>query len=263
MGRVAKTPFMNYPESVAEALEEIGASERLPDDGLIILKPNLVNTDGPPVTTPVEMVEAVYHYCRERCSAEIAIGDGCGSGRTSDTFRANGYGAMARREDIQLIDFNFCDTVEVSNPNAHVLKTFHMPEIVPDAFLVSLPILKDHCFTTTTIAMKNLFGIAPQNHYGGSWNKSRLHSPSSHRSVVDICTYKKPDLCVVDAVVALEGMHLYGTPRRLNTILASFDPVAVDAEGSRMMGHDPWTIEYLRLADGVLGEIPAIELASV
>jgi uncharacterized protein (DUF362 family) len=73
--------------------------------------------------------------------------------------------------------------------------------------------------------------------------------------VVDVCLYKRPDLCVVDAVTALAGMHLSGTPRKLKTILAGFDPVAVDAEGSRMMGHDPEEVEYLTLADGVLGNI--------
>jgi uncharacterized protein (DUF362 family) len=73
--------------------------------------------------------------------------------------------------------------------------------------------------------------------------------------VVDVCLYKKPDLCVVDAVVALAGMHLAGTSKKLRTILAGFDPVAVDAEGSRMMGHDPRDLEYLALADGLLGSI--------
>jgi uncharacterized protein (DUF362 family) len=59
----------------------------------------------------------------------------------------------------------------------------------------------------------------------------------------------------VDATVALAGMHLSGTPRNLGLILAGFDPVAVDAEGSRLMGHDPHRIEYLQLADGRLGAI--------
>jgi len=80
------------------------------------------------------------------------------------------------------------------------------------------------------------------------------------RSVVDVCLYKRPGLCVVDAVTALTGMHLAGTPRRLGTILASFDPVAVDAVGSEMLGHDPAGLEYLTLANGVLGDMDQIEL---
>ncbi len=156
---------------------------------------------------------------------------------------------------MQLIDFNSAPAVKLRRDDTLQLKEFYLPEIARDAFIISLPILKDHCFTVTTIAMKNMFGLAPAPYYEGSWNKSRLHSPSTHKSVVDICLYKRPDLCVVDAVVALAGMHLSGTPTELGLILASFDPVAVDAEGSRLMGHKPQRIEYLTLANGRLGDM--------
>ena len=123
-----------------------------------------------------------------------------------------------------------------------------------------MPVLKDHSFTRTTVAMKNMFGLAPAPHYAGSWNKSKLHSPSTHKSVFDVCLYRRPDLCVVDAAVALRGSHLAGTPARLGLILAGDDPVAVDAVGSRLLGHDPRRIEYLTLADGVLGSLDGIEI---
>jgi uncharacterized protein (DUF362 family) len=140
------------------------------------------------------------------------------------------------------------------------LREFHMPEVAREAFLISLPVLKDHSFTKTTISMKNMFGLAPAPFYNGSWNKSRLHSPSTHRSVFDVCLYKRPDLCVVDASVALTGMHLAGTPVKLGLVLASFDPVAADAVGSRLLGHDPAKIEYLKLANGKLGSMDGIEI---
>jgi hypothetical protein len=40
---------------------------------------------------------------------------------------------------------------------------------------------------------------SPGTFYAGSWNKSKLHSPSTDKSVVDVCLYKKPNLSVVDA----------------------------------------------------------------
>jgi uncharacterized protein (DUF362 family) len=172
------------------------------------------------------------------------------------------YEDLARRYNIDLIDFNECETTKLKDPSCHVLKEFHIPKITLEAFIISIPVLKDHSFTVTTIAMKNMFGIAPASHYKESWNKSKLHSPSTHRSVVDICCYKKPDLCVVDAVTALHGMHLSGTPLHLNTILASFDPVAVDAVGSEMLGHDPREIEYLQLANGQVGSMDDIDIVN-
>jgi len=167
--------------------------------GLIIIKPNLTNSSPPPVTTNVAAAEAVYQYCRAYTKTEIVIGEGCGSGSTSDVFSALGYADLAKKYSIKLIDFNKAETVVLENSNALQLKHFSIPVIVRDAFVISLPVLKDHSFTATTIAMKNMFGVAPAKFYAGSWNKSKLHSPSTDKSVVDVCLYKKPDLSVVDA----------------------------------------------------------------
>ena len=260
MSEVAKVRFSDYRASVSTALDLIGAGKRLPDDKLIIIKPNLTNADGPPVTTPVAAAEAVYLYCRAHCKAEIAIGEGCGSGVTRDTFQANGYTALAEKHGLRLLDFNQEPAAMLRRDDALQLKQFYLPRIALNAFIISLPILKDHSFTKTTIAMKNMFGLAPAPYYEGSWNKSKLHSPSTHKSVADVCLYKRPDLCVVDAVVALSGMHLAGTPKNLDLILASFDPVAVDAVGSELLGHDARKIEYLRLANGVLGSMENVRI---
>jgi len=255
MSGVSQVQFDSYESSIAKALDLIGAAERLPRSGRILIKPNLVNADGPPVTTPVAAAEAVVAYCRRHSPAEVAIGEGCGSGETRDAFEANGYADLARTRGLRLIDFN-ADPGEVSRrADALVWKELHLPAGIREAFVISLPVLKDHSFTVTTVAMKNMFGIVPAPHYRGSWNKSRLHSPSSHKSVFDVCLHRPPDLCVVDASVALTGMHLAGTPRQVGLILAGFDPVAVDAAASSLLGHDPRQIEYLRLAHGVLGDM--------
>jgi uncharacterized protein (DUF362 family) len=267
MSKVAKVKFIDYNQSVAKALDLTGAGQKLPKNGLIILKPNLTNSDPPPVTTPVEIVEAVYLYCKScRPAAEIAIGEGCGKGDTGKVFDSLGYTALSKKYNIRLIDFNKSKPVLLKNPKAFQLKEFFIPEIVLNAYVISIPVLKDHSFTKTTIAMKNMFGLAPspfyKDTYRGAWNKSKLHSPSTHKSVVDVCTYKKPDLSIVDAVNALCGMHLAGTEKKLGLILASFDPVAVDAVGSELLGHNPQTIEYLKLADGLLGNMNNIKIAT-
>lgn len=255
MSTVAKVKCANYTSSVAKALDLIGAATRLPGDRLIVIKPNLTNSSPPPVTTSVDVVEAVYRYCRDHTQAEIIIGEGCGSGRTQDVYAELGYVDLAGRYGIRLVDFNDGKTVTVENGRALQLKQFHIPKMVIDAFVISVPVLKDHSFTKTTVALKNMFGIAPSKFYAGSWNKSKLHSPSTDRSVVDVCLYKSPGLSVVDAAVALKGSHLSG--RHVNTgyILASFDPVAVDAAASELLGHDPSRLRYLKLANGLLGSM--------
>jgi len=260
MSIVAKIKNTDYTVAVAKALDAIGAGDRLPDDQLIIMKPNLTLADAPPVTTHPDAARAVLEYCRAHSSAEIAIGEGCGTGTTDEVFEATGYADLARQYGLRTIDFNTAPAVKLSDPDALQLKEFHLPTVAQDAFIISLPVLKDHCFTVTTIALKNMFGLAPGRFYQGCWNKSQLHDPSTHKSVVDICRYKAPDLSVVDATVALTGMHLSGVPKAFGVILASFDPVAVDAVGSEMLGHDPNRIEYLQLSNALHGSMDDIEL---
>jgi uncharacterized protein (DUF362 family) len=262
MSQVAKVKFVDYQSSIARTLDLISAGVSLPQDRLIIIKPNLTNSSPPPVTTSVHAAEAVYKYCKAHTDAKIAIGDGCGSGKTPDVYKTLGYTELAQKYGIELLDFNEAETVTLENKNAFQLKTFHIPKIVQNAFIISLPVLKDHSFTETTIAMKNMFGIAPGKFYAGGWNKSKLHSPSTDKSVVDICMYKKPDLSVVDASVALEGMHLSGTHKKLGLILAGFDPVAVDTLGSELLGHNPKKLEYLTLANGLLGSMDNIQIVT-
>jgi uncharacterized protein (DUF362 family) len=260
MSKVAKIRFTRYGESIPRALDLLGAAHALPQSGLIIIKPNLTNSSPPPVTTSVHAVKAVYAWCRERTGGEIAIGEGAGTGRTHDVYAALGYADLAARHGLRLLDFNNGQTVKLQRPDAIALKEFHLPAVALDAFIISVPVLKDHTLAKTTIAMKNMFGLAPGSHYGGAWNKSKLHSPSTNESVADVCLYKRPDLSVVDASVALQGGHLSGKKKHLGLILAGIDPVAVDAVGSRLLGHEPEWVHYLTLAEGRLGTMRDIEI---
>jgi uncharacterized protein (DUF362 family) len=258
LSRVSRVSFTNYEQSVADALNRINTADQLPQHGLIVIKPNLTNSSPPPITTSIEAVEAVYRYISRHTKADVMIGEGSGSGSTMDVFEQLHYREFADEKQIHLIDFNRDASILSRSEGTFNLDMFHMPKILQEAFIISVPVLKDHCFTTTTIAMKNMFGIAPAPFYAGSWNKSKLHSPSSHQSVFDVCLHKNPSLCVVDASIALSGGHLWGTKKKLGYILASFDPVAVDAAGSELLGHDPRNIEYLSMSNGVLGSMDDI-----
>jgi len=64
MSQVTKVKFVDYKSSIARALDLIGAGIQLPQQGLIIIKPNLTNSSPPPVTTSVAAAEAIYNYCK-------------------------------------------------------------------------------------------------------------------------------------------------------------------------------------------------------
>lgn len=121
---------------------------------------------------------------------------------------------------------------------------------IPDAFpgtnIVHLPTVKCHIYTTTTGAMKNAFGglLNTHRHYTHSW---------IHETLVDLLVIQKEIhagiFAVMDGTTAGNGPGPRTMmPEEKNVILASADQVAIDAVAATLMGFDPLSIKYLRLA---------------
>ncbi|HTX93027.1 MAG TPA: DUF362 domain-containing protein [Anaerolineales bacterium] len=149
-----------------------------------------------------------------------------------------------RKEDMHWVEYK---------PKAKMLALDHIyPEgiRIPDYFIgkniVHLPTVKDHIYTTTTGAMKNAFGglLSKYRHYTHSW---------IHETLVDLLAIQKeihPGLfAIMDGTTAGNdaGPRLMD-PVVKNVILASADQVAIDAVAAKMMGFDPMSIRYIRLA---------------
>jgi hypothetical protein len=148
----------------------------------------------------------------------------------------------------------------------HVLDTIYPEGItIPDYFfgknIVHLPTVKCHIYTTTTGAMKNAFGglLNTKRHYTHSW---------IHRTLVDLLAIQKEIhtgiFAMMDGTTAGNGpgpRTMY--PETKNVILASADQVAIDAVAAKLMGFDPLSLEYIRVAhqDGLgVGDVREIEL---
>jgi uncharacterized protein (DUF362 family) len=165
-----------------------------------------------------------------------------------------------RTEDMRWIHYQ---------PKAKMLALDHIyPEGIrlPDYFLgkniVHLPTVKTHMYTTTTGAMKNAFGglLSKYRHYTHTW---------IHETLVDLLAIQKeihPGIfALMDGTTAGNGAG----PRMVqpvvkNIILASADQVAIDAVAAKLMGFDPLSIKYIRLAheQGLgIGNPREIELA--
>src|SRR5204863_5596070 len=122
----------------------------------------------------------------------------------------------------------------------------HIPDFFFGKNIVHLPTTKCHIYTTTTGAMKNAFGglLNTRRHYTHSW---------IHETLVDLLAIQKEIpaglLANMDGTTAGNGpgpRTMY--PEIKNVILASGDQVAIDAVSARLMGFDPLTIDYIRMA---------------
>jgi uncharacterized protein (DUF362 family) len=182
----------------------------------------------------------------------------------------NHYVPLFKKYDIPVL-YNFKEQdmrwVEY-RPKArmHVLpKIFPEGIHIPDYFLgkniVHLPTVKCHIYTTTTGAMKNAFGglLATKRHYTHSW---------IHRTLVDLLAIQKEIhtglFAIMDGTTAGNGPG----PRTMipvikDYMLASSDQVAIDAVAAKMMGFDPMSLEFIKVAhdDGLgVGDPRDIEI---
>jgi uncharacterized protein (DUF362 family) len=176
----------------------------------------------------------------------------------TDAFKGedlNGYTPIFRAYDIP-VRYNFKPedmswSVYEPKSKLHVLHEI-FPEgiLIPDDFhgtnIVHLPTVKCHIYTTTTGAMKNAFGglLNTKRHYTHSW---------IHQTLVDLLKIQKEIhsglFAVMDGTTAGDGPG----PRTMrpvtkNVMLASDDQVAIDAVAAQMMGFDPMSLDYIRLA---------------
>ena len=88
------------------------------------------------------------------------------------------------------------------------------------------------------------------------WPKNVLHHAGIPQSILDINAAVKPQLAIVDGIVAMEGDGpIMGKACNAGVIVIGTNPPAVDATTTRLMGIDPWRIGYLVEASGRLGPI--------
>lgn len=253
-------PFVDEKQSLRAALEAVGAPGVLSGQKRILIKPNLINDSPPPVTVPVSAVEALIALIREWSGAEILVGEGAGSATldTPEVFQSLGYEAMARRLDVALIDLNTSHLRSFRRKECRVFPEIWLPGILFETFVISFAALKAHSLATVTLAMKNMIGCAPPSCYqkGGHWKKSAFHA-RMHRAIFELNCYRAPDLSVIDGRSGLAEYHLGGPEcdPPVRKWVAGFDPVAVDAAGSNLLGVDWKTVEHIRMADGILGHV--------
>ena len=121
-----------------------------------------------------------------------------------------------------------------------------IPAIYPGRQIVHLPTVKTHGHAVMTGSVKNSFGglLREVRHYAHKY---------MHEVLVDLL-YMQRELhpgvfTVMDGTVAGDGAGPRTMiPRVKNLLLAASDSVAIDAIAARLMGFDPLSIPFLRMA---------------
>lgn len=268
-GLVYVRSFTNWRESVAPLLVASRLLERLGSLTTILIKPNLVKNMAPPATTPVALVGEIVGYLQEnRPDLRIIIAEGTGDKEydTAYMFRELGYVKLAEEYGLELLDLNEAPLRRLTLPHCHRWPELYLPEILFDAFLLSVPVLKAHSMSEVTLTMKNMLGCAPPSHYqcGGRWKKSAFHE-RIQEALLDLNRYRTPDFTLLDGTIGMPEAHLWGPhchpPHR--KLAASADPVAIDAYGTTLLKRDWREIGHIRDAHGELGRAEPLTVITV
>jgi uncharacterized protein (DUF362 family) len=222
----------------------------------VFLKPNLVEYwPDKAINTDPRLVAATAEAMLRAGAREVVVGEGPGHRRDLE-YLLEGTGMRDVLSDLRLrfVDLNLDDVRRVPlKCNYSNLGDIWLPvEVLQSDYVVSMPKLKTHHFTGMTASMKNLFGVVPGAVYG--WPKNVLHFRGIEQSIVDLAATVRPQLAIVDGVLAMEGDGpIMGRPRQLGFVGMGTDLVAVDATCARAIGLEPDRIPYISVSAEFLG----------
>jgi uncharacterized protein (DUF362 family) len=194
--------------------------------------------------TDVKVVEALINLVlREDRNLSIKIVESDSESKFADeAFEKFGYKSLEEKMrksgvDVSLVNLSHSPTAPVKLDGLY-FKDAELPNLITGSkYFVSVAVAKTHYLTFITGTLKNLFGLLPRK------NQSFYHA-NINEVIVDLNRLVRPDLCIVDARVGLEGWEGPKT-RRLNAFILGRKPVSVDATMARVMGFKPERIRHL------------------
>ena len=237
--------------ALTQVLEPLGGLEWVQPGMKIVIKANLVSAMKPDkaATTHPALLAALTRLLIAR-GASVVIGDSPG-GLYNAAFLNRVYAATGMREAEEagaVLNHNFSQNT-ADFPEAHIAKHFTYTAYLDEAdAIISFCKLKSHGMMSLSAATKNLFGVIPgtmkpEYHF-------RYPDPMDFAGmIVDLNSYFKPRLFLVDAVQTMEGNGpTAGTPRYMGALLAGTDCHKVDLVCAKLIGLDPMAVPTLRSA---------------
>jgi len=239
------TIYGSDPTNMTKALlEAIDFENLLPDkNASIALKPNLVVavTADSGATTHPEIVVAIIEFLQNKGYSDISIVESAWIGdSTKEGFRINGYHQIRDRYNVPLIDVKDDRYIKktIGKITMEVSQT-----ILETDFLISLPVLKGHCQTAMTCALKNMKGCLSDR------SKRLFHTLGLHNPIAALNVVRSADLVIVDSLNGDLDFEEGGNPVETNRMFAARDSVLCDSYGASLLGFELKDIPYIGLAE--------------
>ena len=234
------------------------SGKAMPDRRLrILIKPNLVTPQPADFggTTHPEIVSGIIEYLRENGYEDITVAEGSWAGdSTEEAAEYCGFYALCEKYGVPFIDTKKMPAVEVDTGRSVSAAAngggdaaglrLHVCAFLKDYdFLINVPVLKGHCQTRMTCALKNMKGLIPDS------EKRRFHTLGLHRPIAHLNTVIRQDFIVIDHICGDPSFEEGGDPLVRNCIMAATDPVLCDSYACRILGLSAGDVPYVGLAE--------------
>lgn len=247
---------------IGDAIDSLGGISLFAKSGeKILIKPNLLAPDEPgrATTTHPVFVEAVSRIFNDS-GAIVYCGDSPSLYDPIKTMKKTGIYDACNKTGVKVADFY--NSEKIFSEKAIQNRIFNIARGVLDSDgIISLPKMKTHGFTLFTGAIKNQFGCVPGSTKASFHAKLETIEKFS-QMLVDLTIIVNPRLYIMDGILGMEGNGpRRGKPVKLNTILVSDDPVAMDTVASKLMGiPTEYVIPILKGYESNLGSIDRINI---
>lgn len=242
--RIWKIYGTDYKEMTKKILAAADLAARIGDHGKRIgIKPNLVVASPAEFggTTHPQVIAGIIEYLQERDFHNLIVVEGSWVGdRTSEAFEYCGYNRLSREYGVPLVDTQKQKWHELDCAGMKLNITNVVDEI---DFLINVPVMKGHCQTKVTCALKNMKGLLPNK------EKSRFHRMGLHKPIAHLQTGIHQDFIVVDHICGDLDFEEGGNPVVRNCVMAAVDPVLVDSYVCHLMQYHVDEVLYIRMAE--------------
>ena len=238
----------NYTEMAESLCAKAGLSSMILEkcksrSADIAIKPNLLGPipaeDG--ATTHPEVVRGIIRYLRSEGFNRITVMESSWVGdKTSDSLLVTGFGALCEELGVPFVDLQ--QDLSVRKDCAGMKLNICSRPLQAD-FLINVPVLKGHCQTRLTCALKNMKGCIPSS------EKRRFHRMGLHEPIGHLAAGIRQDFILVDSICGDLTFEDGGNPVQQDRMIAAVDPVLCDAYGCSLIGIPIDEVRYISIAE--------------
>jgi uncharacterized protein (DUF362 family) len=233
----------DYKEMTKHLLENVNLQEQIPaKSSRIGIKPNLVSPTEASwgATTHPEITAGIIEYLQTHGYENIIMLEGSWVGdKTGDALQVCGYDRISKEYGVPFYDMQK-DTSSVKDCAGMELRICDMVETLD--FLINVPVMKGHCQTKITCALKNMKGLIPNT------EKRHFHAMGLHKPIAHLSMGIHQDFVVIDNICGDWDFEDGGNPVVMNRLAAAKDPVLADAWVCQEMGYDISEVPYIPIA---------------